>query len=143
MNIAPRTRRSSVASTLAVAALAISACGAEEIPARASESEPGRDITLTVAPDGPVTFDASGTARYTVGWVAQPAPDDTDDDTCTLVLRVIDPTDRVINSVPVTGCKSSMDMMLSDADGTALPGSYRIEIEGEDGRGETTVSVEK
>ncbi|KKO82672.1 hypothetical protein [Corynebacterium xerosis] len=139
MNVTTQVRRSSIASTLAAAALVMAACTTEEASPETSESKDAGSIELGVTPDEPLTFDESGTARYTVDWTAKAGPDEE----CRLVLTVTAPDDQVINSVPVAGCDSSMEMTLVDGAGDLKAGEYRIELERDDERAETTVTVEK
>lgn len=59
MNVTTQVRRSSIASTLAVAALVIAACGTEEASPEAPESMTEGSIELGVTPN-PVTFNDAG-----------------------------------------------------------------------------------
>ncbi|MFC3850563.1 hypothetical protein ACFORJ_10360 [Corynebacterium hansenii] len=140
MNATTLVRRSSLASTLAVAALAIAACGTDELPAETSESKSKGSIELKVTPDGPITLDESGTAKYNVDWEAKAQGDD---ETCEFVLTVTAPGDEVLHTVPVTGCDSSMAMTLVDGAGEMKSGEYRVELERDNERAEERFTVKK
>lgn len=59
------------------------------------------------------------------------------------MLTVTSPDDRVIDSAPVAGCESSMEMKLVGCDGAAIASAYRIVLERDDERAEAAVTVEK
>lgn len=138
MNVTTQVRRSSIASTLAVAALVIAACGTEEASPEASEGTTEGSIELRVTPD-PVTFNDAGAAEYTAEWTA----DEIGDAGCDFVLSVTDPADHVIHSVPVTGCESSMSMTLVDGAGDMESGEYTVELERDGERAEAKFTLEK
>lgn len=139
MNVTTQVRRSSVASTLAVAALVIAACSAEEPSPEASESTTEGTIELTMSPN-PVTFNETDTAEYTAEWKAET---DGTEQPCEFVLSVTDPADQVIHSVPVSGCKSSMTMSLVDGAGDMEAGEYIVDIERGNERTEAAFMLEK
>lgn len=168
MNIMTSVRRPAIASSLAVAALMLSACagddgangdsagdgsdGADSPSSESSMDQPSGSkaeaagagsIDLTINPGGPITFDASGIARYTVAWAAAAEANGEGDEGCAMVLMVTDPAGNLINAVPVTGCESSMELTLVDGAGDAAPGDYLVELEGAGGRAEATVTVQR
>ncbi|MFD5868541.1 hypothetical protein ACFWGD_08010 [Corynebacterium sp. NPDC060344] len=140
MNVATQVRRTTTASTLAVAALVIAACTAEEGIPEASESNDSGSIELSVSPD-PVTLNDSGTAEYTAEWKAEAASDA--DENCEFVVTVSDPDQQVIHSVPVSGCDSSMSMSLVDGAGELEAGDYVVELERDGERAEAKFTLEK
>lgn len=138
MNVTTQVRRPSIASTLAVAALAIAACTTEELIPETSETTTEGSIELGVTPD-PVTFDGAGAAEYTAEWKA----DAKGDAGCEFVLSVTDPADHVIHSVPVSGCESSMRMTLVDGAGDMESGEYTVELKRDGERAEAKFTLEK
>lgn len=140
MNATTLVRRSSIASTLAAAALVIAACGTEELPAETSKSKSEGSIELSVTPDGPITLNKSGTAQYNVDWEAKAQGDD---ETCEFVLTVTAPGDEILHTVPVTGCDSSMSMTLVDGAGEMKSGEYLVELERDNERAEERFTVKK
>lgn len=138
MNVTTRVRRTTTASTLAVAALAIAACTADESIPESSPSNGEGSIELSVTPD-PVMLNDSGTAEYTAEWKAEAASDT--DENCEFILTVSDPGQQVIHSVPVSGCDSSMSMSLVDGAGELKAGDYVVELERDGERAEAKFTL--
>lgn len=138
MNVTTRVRRTTTASTLAVAALVIASCTTEESIPESSPSNGEGSIELSVAPD-PVTLNDSGTAEYTAEWTAEA----NGDGNCEFVLTVSDPGEQAIHSVPVSGCESSMTMTLVDGAGELDAGEYLVELKRDNERAEATFTLEK
>lgn len=138
MNVTTRVRRTTTASTLAVAALVIASCTTEESIPESSPSNGEGSIELSVAPD-PVTLNDSGTAEYTAEWTAEADGDGN----CEFVLTVSDPGEQVIHSVPVSGCESSMAMTLVDGAGELEAGEYLVELERDGERAEAKFTLKK
>ena len=138
MNVTRQVRRTTAASTLAVAALAIAACTTDESIPEASPSNGEGSIELSVTPD-PVMLNDSGTTEYTAEWTAEADGDGN----CEFVLTVSDPREQVIHSVPVSGCESSMAMTLVDGAGELDAGEYLVELKRDNERAEATFTLEK
>lgn len=138
MNVTTQVRRTTAASTLAVAALVIAACTTDESIPEASPSNGEGSIELSVTPD-PVMLNDSGTTEYTAEWTAEADGDGN----CEFVLTVSDPREQVIHSVPVSGCESSMAMTLVDGAGELDAGEYLVELKRDNERAEATFTLEK
>ncbi|MEX3528293.1 hypothetical protein [Corynebacterium xerosis] len=138
MNVTTQVRRSSIASTLAAAALVMAACTTDESIPEASPSNGEGSIELSVTPD-PVMLNDSGTTEYTTEWTAEADGDGN----CEFVLTVSDPREQVIHSVPVSGCESSMAMTLVDGAGELDAGEYLVELKRDNERAEATFTLEK
>ena len=138
MNVTTRVRRTTTASTLAVAALVIAACTTDESIPEASPSNGEGSIELSVTPD-PVMLNDSGTTEYTAEWTAEADGDGN----CEFVLTVSDPREQVIHSVPVSGCESSMAMTLVDGAGELDAGEYLVELKRDNERAEAKFTLEK